>query len=409
MESLNVAFALLGGLLLVLNLTSGVITERARVLSQPLVATVFGALIGPAGLGLFVLSTWGDPTTILEQVARVTVGFAVVGIALRVPLGYVRRRAATLAVVLGPGMIAMWLASSALVYFILGVPAWSALLVGAILTPTDPVLANTIVTGSLAESEIPERIRRLLSTEAGANDGLAYPFVFLGVLALSHPLEGALSRWVVDAVAVGVFGAVALGALAGVVVGFLEREAERHDFLDEASVLTVTVALTAAVLGVGALLGTSDVLAAFVAGLAYNAFANPRDEAIESEVQDAVKRLLTIPAFVVFGAALPWTAWRSLGVAGLAVAVAVVLFRRLPAWFALSPAVRPFRSRTDALFAGWFGPIGVAALLYATISVRETGSEIGWVVGSLVIAASVVAHGVTATPLTQLYGRLAEE
>ncbi|WP_306059192.1 cation:proton antiporter domain-containing protein [Natronococcus wangiae] len=383
MEPLNVALALLGGLLLALNLSSEFVTDRVPVLSQPLLATAFGAAVGPAGLGLLVLSAWGDPIAILEHVARVTVGFAVVGIALRVPVQYVRRRAAALAVVLGPGMVSMWLASSALVYVLLGVPERTALLLGAIVTPTDPVIANTIVTGSLAESQIPDRLRRFLSTEAGANDGLAYPFVFLAIFALSHPLEGALSRWLVDAALVGVGGAVALGAFGGTVVGVLEREAERR----------------------GALLGTSDVLAAFVAGMAYNTFANPRDEALESEVQDAIKRLLTIPAFVVFGAALPWAEWRTLGAAGVALGIAIVLLRRLPAWLAIAPVVAPLRTRDDALFVGWFGPIGVAALLYATISVRETGTEIGWIVGSLVIAASIVAHGATATPLTNAYGR----
>lgn len=93
------------------------------------------------------------------------------------------------------------------------------------------------------------------------------------------------------------------------------------------------------VLGVGALLGTSDVLAAFVAGLAYHYFANPRDGTVESEVQDAIKRLLTIPAFVLFGTAVPWAEWRALGVAKLALAVAIVLFRRLPARIALGRSV----------------------------------------------------------------------
>ncbi|WP_121742718.1 cation:proton antiporter domain-containing protein [Natronorubrum halophilum] len=405
MGPLDVALALLGGLLLVLNLSSSLLTERVPILSQPFIATAFGVAVGPAGLGLLTLSTWGDPIVILEHVARVTVGFAVVGIALRIPLGYVRDRAGTLAVVLGPGMLAMWGASAAIVALFLDVRIWTALLIGAIVTPTDPVIANTIVTGSFAEERIPERIRRVLSAEAGANDGLAYPIVMLAILALQTPLEGALTRWLVDAVLVGVVVAVVFGAVSGAAIGYLEREAERHGFLDEPSVLTVTVALTVTVLGVGAILGTSDVLAAFVAGLLYNHFANPRDEAVESEVQDAIKRLLTIPAFVVFGAALPWTDWFALGAGGLTVAVAILLFRRLPAWLVLGRFVRPLRSRSDALFAGWFGPIGVAALLYATVSVRETGSDIGWVVASLVIAASIVAHGATATPLTNVYGR----
>lgn len=405
MESLNIALALLGGVLVVLNLTSTALTRRATVLSQPLIATAFGVIIGPAGLGLLVLSTWGDPITLLETVARLTVGFAVVGIALRVPVSYLRKRTTALATVLGPGMLAMWLVSGGLAYVFLDVPPWTALLLGAIVTPTDPVVANTIVTGSFAESRIPERLRRLLSTEAGANDGLAYPFVFLAILVLSNPIEGALLEWIVRSVLLGVIGAIGCGAVIGAIVGYLERSAERHDLLDEPSMLTVTVALTVAVLGIGALLGTSDILAAFAAGLAYNELADPRDEVIEAEVQESIKRLLSIPVFVLFGAALPWAEWWALGGAGLALTAGILIFRRLPIWLALHAVIPPLRTRRDALFTGWFGPIGIAALLYATISVRETGSEIGWIVGSLVISGSIVVHGVTATPLTRAYGR----
>jgi sodium/hydrogen antiporter len=67
----------------------------------------------------------------------------------------------------------------------------------------------------------------------------------------------------------------------------------------------------------------------------------------------------------------------------------------------------PLRSKgKDVLFLGWFGPIGAAALYYAAFSYRETGIEAAWTVGSLVICASVLVHGITATPLTKLYGRL---
>ena len=83
------------------------------------------------------------------------------------------------------------------------------------------------------------------------------------------------------------------------------------------------------------------------------------------------------------------------------------VLRRLPAVLALRPLLGPLRSKgRDVLFLGWFGPIGAAALYYAAFSYRETGIEAAWTVGSLVICASVLVHGITATPLTKLYGRL---
>ena len=86
---------------------------------------------------------------------------------------------------------------------------------------------------------------------------------------------------------------------------------------------------------------------------------------------------------------------------------AVLVLRRLPAVLALRPLLGPLRGKIkDVLFLGWFGPVGAAALYYAAFSFRETGIEAAWTVGSLVICASLLVHGVTATPLTKLYGKL---
>jgi sodium/hydrogen antiporter len=105
------------------------------------------------------------------------------------------------------------------------------------------------------------------------------------------------------------------------------------------------------------------------------------------------------------GMALPWEGWLNLGWAGLILAAAVLLLRRPPVVLALRPLIGPVKGQKDALFLGWFGPLGAAALYYATFSLGETGLEEVWVVGSLLICASVLAHGVSATPLTKLYGR----
>ena len=176
--------------------------------------------------------------------------------------------------------------------------------------------------------------------------------------------------------------------------------------LGETSVLTGTVALTAFVLGAVKLVGSDGILAVFAAGVAFNRVVNKGDELQEENVQEAVNRLFTVPVFVFFGMALPWAAWGELGLAGAALALGVLLLRRPPVLLLLGPFLKPLRGPADALFSGWFGPVGVAALFYATLAVRETGLEIVWEAASLVIFASVVLHGVTATPLTKLLGRV---
>jgi NhaP-type Na+/H+ or K+/H+ antiporter len=86
-----------------------------------------------------------------------------------------------------------------------------------------------------------------------------------------------------------------------------------------------------------------------------------------------------------------------LGWRGAALAIAVLALRRLPAVLLLRPWIPQLRQRRDAVFVGWFGPIGVSAMFYAMLALRRTGDETVWGAASLLIFASIVAHGITAT------------
>ncbi|ELY92232.1 cation:proton antiporter domain-containing protein [Natrialba taiwanensis] len=406
MQDLNIALVTIGGLTLLLSLVAGLMRNKIYVLSEPMVAVILGVVIGPFGADLLALAEWGDPFLIVEQFARLTVGLAVMAAALRLPQRYFRERVRSMAIVLLPGMIVMWLVSGLLVFFFLGVSLWTALLIGAIITPTDPVLAGTIVIGSLAERDIPASVRNLLSGEAGANDGLAYPIVFLPLLVLQHSSERAITEWLLSTVLWEIGTAVVIGAAVGAAAGWIERKSHEHDFLEETSLLSVTVAFTFAVLGGVKLLGSDGILAAFVAGLLFNRFADASDEADEQKVQETVLRLFTFPVFVFFGMAIPISEWFALGWAGITLAASVLLLRRLPMMLLFHRFIRPINDGRDALFAGWFGPIGIAALFYATVAHRILGIELVWSASTLIIASSVLVHGVTATPFTKLYGQV---
>jgi NhaP-type Na+/H+ or K+/H+ antiporter len=97
-----------------------------------------------------------------------------------------------------------------------------------------------------------------------------------------------------------------------------------------------------------------------------------------------------------------------LGWSGLFLVGAILLLRRLPAVLALKHKNSSIIKWTDALFMGWFGPIGVAAVFYANLSVQRVGIESIWVVSSLIICASILIHGLTAVPFTKLYGKTNE-
>src|SRR5215207_553648 len=186
LNELYVSLAAVGGLLLVLGMLGGVLKERTPV-SEPLVALLAGVLIGPAAFGLLDLADLGNQTVILEEAALVTLGIALVGVALRLPVGYASSNWRLLVVLLGIVMPLMWLCSGLLVYMILGLPFWVSVLIGAIVTPTDPVVASSIVAGGVAERNLPASLRCAISAESGFNDGLALPFVVLPVLVLTEP------------------------------------------------------------------------------------------------------------------------------------------------------------------------------------------------------------------------------
>jgi sodium/hydrogen antiporter len=405
LHELYVALAVIGGLLLVMGLFTGLINNTAYA-SEPLLALLAGILLGPAVLGWLNLSALGNQEVILEQASLVTLAVALVGVALRLPVGFITNNWRPLVVLLGLVMPLMWIVSGLLTYLILGIPFVVAMLIGAIITPTDPVVSSSIVTGDVAEQNLPGRLRHLISAESGYNDGLAWPFVLLPLLLLLSGTPGeALSHWFVRVVLWEVIVGALVGALVGYAAGKLLVWAETKKTTAHTSILSISLALALCVLGISELIGVNGVLAAFVAGTAFNVVGSSDTQEQREHVQDAITRFFDLPVFVLMGMALPWEGWLNLGWAGLILAAAVLLLRRPPVVLALRPLIGPVKGRKDALFLGWFGPLGAAALYYATFSLGETGLEEVWIVGSLLICASVLAHGVSATPLTKLYGR----
>ncbi|GAB4383251.1 MAG: sodium:proton antiporter [Elainellaceae cyanobacterium] len=403
MSQLNIGLVTIALVVLVLGLVSKPIRES--YVSSSIVALLIGVLISPPLLELLDVTKWGNQETIVEEAARLTLAIGLMGVALRIPKGYAPQHWRSLGVMLGLVMPLMWLSSGLLVWWLLGLPFWVAMLIGAVVTPTDPVVATDIVTGEVAKENIPARLRHLISTESGLNDGLAYPLVFLGILLLTRPTSEALSHWIIRTVVWEVGFAIVFGVALGYATGQFLKWAERKHFIGQQSFLSYTIALSLLALGGGKLLGTDGILAVFVAGLVFDGIASASEKSEEEQIQEAINRFFTLPIFVLLGLVLPWQEWWQLGWKGLALAIAVLLLRRLPAVLALRSLAHPLKTAADAWFVGWFGPIGVAALYYAHVSLRETNIREVWVVSSLLIVVSILAHGITATPFSKLYGK----
>ena len=384
---------------------------RTAGLSGPLVALLLGVAAGPAGLGWVDPAAWGSVKEVMGPAALVTLAVGLMGTALRLPRRCVLRRdhLVTAATLLGPGMLLAWVTAAALAWACLGLDGWAAALVGAAVVPTDPVLASAIVSGPFAREHLPGRVRHAISFESGANDGLAVPLVALavagvgGALATADGWGGWLTGNVLWEATAAAFVGFALGRTAAWGLAF----GESHHAADETGTLAYGIALTAAVLGLAGLLGLSEPLTVFAAGLAFawNLPGNERRE--EGDVQDAVNEFCLQPVFLLFGALLPWGGWADLGWGGATFAVLALLLKRPPWVWAMGAAklgwLPDLPDRRDRLFAGWFGPVGVAALFYAA----EFGEELPalWPAVSLTVALSTALHGATAAPLTRAYAR----
>jgi len=396
-------------LLVALGATTGLVNERLWV-SEPLACTLAGVALGPAALGLLNLNPGADAwhATVLHEAARVTLAIAVTGAAMRLPARWLRANWKGLAVALGPGMVLMWAAGAAVAGAMLGLPLLVCLMVGGAIAPTDPVLSAPILTGRLARAAVPDGLRHALTAESGINDGLALPLVMLPTLLLQHPPAEAWTEWFVHVLLWEIGAAVLVGLAAGWVVGHGLRWARRRPEADKASLLTVTLALAVASLAGMRVLGGDGILAAFVAGAVLN--NSHRDDNVEEHHErfsEALGRFFDLPVMILFGAALPWAAWAGLGWKGVLFAAAVLVLRRPSAWLLLGRFMPWTRSMPAALFAGWFGPVGAAAVFYALSIQMDTGITEVWPAVSLAVAASVLAHGVSGTPLTHAFGRMA--
>ena len=249
--------------------------------------------------------------------SRLVLGVQLVLAGVQLPSRYLRKEWKSLAILLGPIMVAMWLASSLLVWAMVPhLPFLHALAVGACVTPTDPVLSNSIVKGKFADMNIPRELQKIIIAESGANDGLGYPFLFLALylikytgghdLSHSHSVRTAIGLWFSETWGYTVILSVLYGAFVGWLAKELLYRAEEKAFVDRESFLVFAVALALFILGTCGMIGSDDVLACFIAGNAFTWDDWFRLKTLDDSLQPTIDMLLNLSVFLWFGATCPW-------------------------------------------------------------------------------------------------------
>jgi NhaP-type Na+/H+ or K+/H+ antiporter len=394
---LHLTYGVVGAIAVALALVSR--RMRSLPVSEPLVALTAGVLLGPFVLGAVEV---GEPVRdlVLLEGSRLIVAVSVMGAALRFPaagLRHVLRPVLILLLVVMP-LAAVISGAAALT---LGLPLAVAALVGASLSPTDPVLAGSIVSGKPAERDLPERLRHTLSVESGINDGLALPLVGVALAvvlpATSPGSEAGRLAW-------EVFAGIAIGAVGGALAALGVQVATKDDDLEPGPNLVLTVLLAVAVLGLGRAAATDGILGVFVAGTVYNAMVTGDEREPQQHIDEAVNRYLSLPLFFFLGVVLPWREWAAFGAPALVFVALVLVLRRLPVVLALArPAALP---ASEAAFLGWFGPMGASSIFYIAHSVDKGVTDPAFfAAGTLAVAASVLVFGLTSSPGRQLYAR----
>jgi sodium/hydrogen antiporter len=373
---------LLGGLLASAAALSGWL--RASVLSVSVLAVVAGIVF--AALDLVSIDPSSDIVRHVIELALIVTLFSDGLFVERELLARHWGPAARALVLAMPLTLALLGAISLVLFGSLTVA--ECFLLAAVLTPTDPVVTSTVVTAT----RVPALVRHTLNLESGLNDGLALPFV-LFFLTLAEPGGNAADA------ALELLAKVAVGALIGFVFAWVGGRALRR--LPGGGIASnyegvYALGLALAAYGLADVTYGNGLIAAFVAGVALGVAEHEIPEAF-SQFNESVSAVLQVSVFFLFGALIVSTGWDH-GIPALVAFIAFALLVARPLAVIASLAGTRL-SAPVRLFIAWFGPKGVASMLFALLVLRSEAPHAAFVfeIASFVILSSIVAHGLTDT------------
>ncbi|WP_344371495.1 sodium:proton antiporter [Agromyces tropicus] len=340
-------------------------------------------------------------TVVAERIAEIALVLLLFSDATRIDLRVLRHQLGWPSRLLLIGLPLTILAGSGIAALVFPSMAFaSAFLLATMLAPTDAALGQKVV----ADPRVPARVRQALDVESGLNDGLAVPLFLVALSIANAELEFGLSGVVAGSMAAQIGWGLTAGLVAGILGGLLFRAADRRGWVarEWRQILPLAVALLAYSIAQG--LDGSGFIAAFAGGLAFGRLAGP-SRAKVTVLSEAAGDLLAAITWIAFGAlalalALPYVTWQVF----LYAALSLTVVRMVPV--ALALAGSGARAPTVA-FVGWFGPRGLASLVFALLAADRGVPEGETVLTTVVVtvAMSIILHGLTSAPLVDLYHR----
>jgi NhaP-type Na+/H+ or K+/H+ antiporter len=372
-----------------------------RIAGTPITAamvfTAVGLLVGSEALGLVEPAPAGETVKLLAEATLALVLFAD---ASRIDVRALRGELSVPARLLGIGLPLTLLAGFVLALVVLPELAWTeALLLAVILAPTDAALGQAVVT----LKRLPSRVRQGLNVESGLNDGICVPLFWI-VLAIAQAESGAIGdgaalRLVLEQIGYGILAGVAAGAAAAAVLVV----AGRHGHVEGSWLQVVPLAAAGLAFGLADPIGGSGFIAAFVGGFVFGVLRRRAGGEVGLLIEE-LGEVFGGVTFIVFGAVLLGPA---LGDVTWSIALYAVLSLTVVRLLPVAIAMIGTGARKPTLaFLGWFGPRGLASIVFAVLVLEEGGLPHDDVILDTVyiaIGLSVLAHGLTAAPLADRY------
>ena len=385
-----------GALLLV----AGVSRRLTDTSFTPAMAFVLiGLLLGPLVIGDVTLAPASET---VRRLAEATLAVVLFADASRIKLRLLRREYALPLRLLGIGLPLTVVAGALLAIVIFPhLNGGEAVVLAVLLAPTDAALGQAVVT----EPRLPSRIRQGLNVESGLNDGICVPLLLIALAAAdvdqkSTSIHHAITI-VFEEIGYGILGGVAAGLTAAAVVAI----GRRRTLISGPWLQVIPIAGAALAYGIAGALGGSGFIAAFLAGAVFGGVV-PRESEEASRLSEELGGLLGGLTFLMFGAVLLGTALKHVSwQAALYAVLSLTIVRMLPV------AIAMFGSgarRQTVAFLGWFGPRGLASIVFAVIAIQEAhlaAANTILLATYLTVGLSVAAHGITATPLARRYAR----
>ena len=360
-------------------------------ITPAMVVVAVGVLAGPLVLdGLSVAPT----SSTARALAEATLAVVLFSDASRMDLRALRRQASIPVRLLGIGLpLTIALGGLAAAALFGSFSLSDALILGVILAPTDAGLGSAVVT----DPRLPQFVRQSLNVESGLNDGICVPLLLI-VLATSSGDESHALHVLAEEIGYGLIGGLAAGLLAAAIVNI----GDTHNLIDNRWRQIIPAAAAAFAYGLATTLGGSGFIAAFVAGALFGLLARERVSAAMRFTEETGAALDSV-TFLVFGAvllgaALEHVSWQT----ALYAALSLTIVRMLPVAIGLwGTHARP----PTVAFIGWFGPRGLASIVFAVIVEDAHVAHAATIVAAtyLTVGLSVFAHGLSAAPLVSRY------